>query len=110
MKALGTKKEVLCGKATKTKKGLTRENLCQMDVKLASRAKRSAGAQKSPWTAHVLAHAKKKGISFAAALADPSTKGSYKKPGSTPTPTPKTKEKKEKKEKKTKVKETENDS
>lgn len=96
MKSVGTKKEVICGKATKTKKGLTRENLCQMDIKLASRAKRSAGAQKSPWTAHVLAHAKKKGISFAAALADPSTKGAYKRPNKDSAP--KTKEKKAKKE------------
>jgi len=79
MKEVGTKKEVLCRKAFKTKKGDTRESLTAADKRFASIAKRSDSANNSPWKSHVLSYCKKNNVSYASALGDPNCKSSYKK-------------------------------
>jgi hypothetical protein len=79
MKEVGTRKQVLCKKAVKTKKGETYESLISSDKKYASTAKRSESSLNSPWRAHVLAFSKKKGISYANAISDPNCKSSYKR-------------------------------
>jgi hypothetical protein len=79
MKEVGTRKEVLCRKAFKTKKGDTRESLTSNDKRYATVAKRSEGALNSPWRNHVLNYSKKNKISYANALADPNCKKGYTK-------------------------------
>jgi hypothetical protein len=79
MKEIGSRKQVLCRKAFKTKKGETIESLTSSDKRYASTAKRSESAQNSPWRAHVIAYSKKKGISYANAISDANCKATYKK-------------------------------
>jgi len=79
MKEVGSRKQVLCRKAFKTKKGETLESLTSSDKKYASIAKRSESAVNSPWRAHVIAYSKKKGISYANAISDPNCKSTYKR-------------------------------
>lgn len=77
MKEVGSKREVLCKKATKTKKGDTYESLLTADKRYATIAKRSESAQNSPWRKHVVSFSKKKKITYASALTDPECKTSY---------------------------------
>lgn len=77
MKEIGTRKEVLCRKAFKTKKGDTRDSLTTTDKKYATIAKRSEGALNSPWRSHVINYSKKNKISYANALSDPNCKKGY---------------------------------
>lgn len=79
MKEIGTKREVLCKKAQKTKKGDTYEQLINLNKKYATIAKRSESAQNSPWRTHVYNYAKKQKISYANALTDPNCKKGYVK-------------------------------
>lgn len=79
MKEIGTRKEVLCRKAFKTKKGDTRDSLTATDKRHASTAKRSESAQNSPWRAHVISYAKKNKSTYAAALTDPNCRKGYVK-------------------------------
>lgn len=91
MKDIGTKREVLCRKAIRTKKGCTYETLTTADKKNASIAKRSEGTQNSPWRRHVVNFSKKQKISYATALSHPECKTSYVKIIKPPkTPKPKT--------------------
>lgn len=84
MKEVGTRKEVLCRKAFKTKKGDTRESLTSTDKKYATIAKRSESAINSPWRNHVINYSKKNKISYANALADPNCKKGYTRVVKTP--------------------------
>lgn len=77
MKDIGSKREVLCKKASKTKKGDTFESLRNADKRYATIAKRSESAQNSPWRKHVVSFSKKKKITYASALTDPDCKMSY---------------------------------
>lgn len=79
MKEIGSKREVLCKKAQKTKKGETLASLTAADKKHASIAKRSESAQNSPWRNHVVNYSKKKKISYANALTDPECRKGYVK-------------------------------
>lgn len=79
MKDVGSKREVLCKKAQRTKKGETRDVLTASDKKHATIAKRSESAQNSPWRNHVVAYSKKRKISYANALTDPDCKKGYVK-------------------------------
>jgi hypothetical protein len=76
---IGSKGQVLTGKADKTKKGQSIKDLTLLDRRAQIKATKSQNAKASPWTAHVRKYAEKNNMTFACALSDVNCKKKYQK-------------------------------